>query len=387
MTKILVIDDEAILREELVEWLTLEGYEALGAEDGLVGIETALHTLPDLIVCDILMPRLDGYGVLLEVHAHPSTANIPFIFVTARVAHEDIRKGMDLGADDYIAKPFTRLELLQAIQSRLAKKAAQEREHQHELAQLQQTLTATREHSLLKTKLVAMFSHDFANSLTSILMTNSLLRDYTTRMDENRRLAHLNRIEASARLLLQMLDDLLIVAQMETGNLDLELELLNGAKFFQRISEDCQAIYGERYQILFESYNNNHILLDTRLLRLIVANLIVNAIKHSPKGSVVRVTLDCRVDECVLTVQDQSPGLAEADQARLAVAMRQDVNVATLAVTGLELAIVKQAVDSLGGSLQLRNQAGVGATVTVTLPAQQDEDSIGEASWIQPVGR
>jgi len=122
MTKILVIEDETILREEIVEWLTMEGYEAVGAEDGMAGVESALRYLPNLIVCDILMPRLDGYGVLFEVHANPATVNIPFIFLTAKAAHEDIRKGMGLGADDYVIKPFTRLDLLQAIQARLAKK-------------------------------------------------------------------------------------------------------------------------------------------------------------------------------------------------------------------------------------------------------------------------
>ncbi|MGZ8941045.1 MAG: response regulator transcription factor, partial [Limisphaerales bacterium] len=126
MTKILVIDDEAILREEIVEWLTMEGYTANSAEDGLIGVETAFRQLPDLIVCDITMPHLDGYSVLAELHANPATAAIPFIFVMARVTHEDIRHGMSLGADDYITKPFTRLELLQAIQSRLAKKTVQE---------------------------------------------------------------------------------------------------------------------------------------------------------------------------------------------------------------------------------------------------------------------
>ncbi|MBX3011867.1 MAG: response regulator [Caldilineaceae bacterium] len=383
MTKILVVEDEAILREELVDWLILEGYEALGAEDGMVGVELALRFVPDLIICDILMPRLDGYGVLLEVHANPAMASIPFIFVTARVAHEDIRKGMELGADDYITKPFTRLELLQAIQGRLAKRAAQALEHQKELAQLRQSLDEARTNRLLKPKLVSMFSHDFANSLTSILMTNSLLRDYATRMDEERRLAHLNRIEASTRLLLQMLDDLLILAQMEAGTLELESELLNAAKFFQRIHEDTLAIYGERYQILFESQSNHTLLIDLRLLRLIVANLIAHAVKTTPRGGVVRVLLDNQPNECILVVQEQCAALTEAQQARRAEVVNQDLNAATLAGTGLELAIVQQAVDLLQGTFQLTAQPDMGRTMTVRLPAHADEDSLGEAYWDQ----
>ena len=150
------------------------------------------------------MPRLDGYGVLLELHANPATANLPFIFLTARAAHEDIRQGMSLGADDYITKPFTRRELLAAIQSRLVKKNGQEQKHQQEVAQLQRALAHEQEQRLLKAKLVAMFSHDFRNPLTSILMANSILRDHGDRMNAQRRLAHFNHIETSARQLVQM---------------------------------------------------------------------------------------------------------------------------------------------------------------------------------------
>lgn len=124
MTKILVIEDIPILREEIVEWLILEGYEAFGAADGVDGVKAALLHHPDLIICDIMMPRLDGYGVLREVREDQSTAAVPFIFMTARAAHEDIQKGADFGADDYITKPFTRLELFEIIQRRLPKKAA-----------------------------------------------------------------------------------------------------------------------------------------------------------------------------------------------------------------------------------------------------------------------
>jgi CheY-like chemotaxis protein len=97
MPKILVIEDETILREEVAEWLTLEDYEAITAENGMAGLEAAFRLRPDLIACDITMPLLDGYGVLLELNTNPATADIPFIFVTARAAHEDMRRGMDLG--------------------------------------------------------------------------------------------------------------------------------------------------------------------------------------------------------------------------------------------------------------------------------------------------
>jgi DNA-binding response OmpR family regulator len=126
MTKILVIEDENGLREEIIEWLTIEGYEVFGAQDGIDGVSEALSCQPDLIVCDVTMPRLDGYGVLLELRANPNTAAIPFVFLTARATQDDVRRGMDQGADDYITKPFTLREFLQTIQNRLWKKAVKE---------------------------------------------------------------------------------------------------------------------------------------------------------------------------------------------------------------------------------------------------------------------
>src|SRR5258708_14289473 len=235
MKKILVIDDETILREEVLDWLTFEGYEAIGAQDGLVGVECALEYRPDLIICDITMPRLDGYGVLLEIQANPATTGIPFIFVTARASHEDTRKGMASGADDYITKPFTRLDLLQAVQARLEKKVAHEDEHRREIEDLQQALMQEHEQQQLKAKLIAMFSHDFRNPLASILSSNGLLRDYADRMDEKRRLKHMNQIESSVRLLLQMLDDMLIMTQMETGNLQVQPQPLVLQQFLENI--------------------------------------------------------------------------------------------------------------------------------------------------------
>lgn len=378
MTKILVIEDEAILREEIGEWLLLEGYTAVVAEDGMVGVEAAFRHLPDLIVCDILMPHLDGYGVLLEIHSNPATVEIPFIFLTAKAAHAEIRKGMDLGADDYITKPFTRLELLQAIEARLAKKNKQTQVHQYELTQLQQALTQANEHAPLRAKLISMFTHDFANSLTSILMTNSLLRSYVDGMEPTRRLGHLNRIESSVHLLLQMLDDLLIIAQIETGKLTLTPTMVNVHKFLQDIEENCHVIYGTRCQLLLESRKSDMLWIDTRLLRLIATNLLTHAIRSSPKGGTVRFLLDSNSEECILTIQEQNTTISEADCLRIFTILQQHSNVDNVAVVGLELAIVKQAVSFQGGSIQFNSQSGVGTTITVNIPTLQDEDVIND---------
>lgn len=119
--KILLIEDNQEIRENTAEILELSNYQVVTAPDGKQGIEMALSEKPDLIVCDIMMPVLDGYGVLHALHKNDATKNIPFIFLTAKTERLDLRKGMEMGADDYITKPFSGTELLSAIEGRLKK--------------------------------------------------------------------------------------------------------------------------------------------------------------------------------------------------------------------------------------------------------------------------
>ena len=121
MRKLLVIDDHDDIRENIAEILTLAGYAATTAANGKKGVEAALKDRPDLVICDIMMPELDGYGVLHLLRKNEATANVPFIFLTARTERADFRKGMEMGADDYITKPFDDIELLNAIEIRLRK--------------------------------------------------------------------------------------------------------------------------------------------------------------------------------------------------------------------------------------------------------------------------
>lgn len=124
MKKILVIEDEQTVRESILDLLEAEGFSGMGGENGNVGLRLARENHPDLILCDVQMPDLDGYSVLTSLRQASHTADIPFIFLTARGTKADIRYGMELGADDYLTKPCTATELLGAVSGRLAKQAA-----------------------------------------------------------------------------------------------------------------------------------------------------------------------------------------------------------------------------------------------------------------------
>ncbi|MEH2438105.1 MAG: EAL domain-containing response regulator [Nostoc sp.] len=127
MPKILIIEDEEAVRENILDLLEAENFETIAAANGRIGVDLAISEVPDLILCDMMMPQLDGYGVLTALRQNPSTVTIPFIFLTAKSAKSDFRQGMNMGADDYITKPFTRAELLSTIMNRLEKHATLKR--------------------------------------------------------------------------------------------------------------------------------------------------------------------------------------------------------------------------------------------------------------------
>jgi len=140
MTKILIIEDTVSLRENITDALELEGFEVIGADDGKIGIQMAKENLPDLILCDIMMPGMDGYSVLQLLKSEDGELQIPFIFITALAERENFRSGMELGADDYLIKPFTIYELLKAINTRLAKSKSIEKRIKLQIEEIENEL-------------------------------------------------------------------------------------------------------------------------------------------------------------------------------------------------------------------------------------------------------
>lgn len=143
MKKILLIEDNDDVRNNTAEILELSNYKVIVAENGKTGVEKAIESKPDLIICDIMMPVLDGYGVLHAVHKNEAIKNTPFIFLTAKTERDDLRKGMELGADDYITKPFSGTELLNAVDSRIKKLELLKQEMAPGLEGLQHLMEAT----------------------------------------------------------------------------------------------------------------------------------------------------------------------------------------------------------------------------------------------------
>ena len=148
MSKILLIEDNNEMRENTSEILHFANYVVVTAENGRVGVEKAKKENPDLIICDIMMPDLDGYGVLEMLSKYPETAGIPFVFLSAKAEKSDMRKGMNMGADDYLTKPFDEAELLNTIEVRLKRSNSFKKNYTHDITGLTQFIAEAKEFSL-----------------------------------------------------------------------------------------------------------------------------------------------------------------------------------------------------------------------------------------------
>src|SRR6185312_3789243 len=148
MKKVLLIEDNQEMRENTSEILAFAGYKVVAAADGEKGVEAARKEKPDLVICDIMMPGLDGYGVLQTLSKEVETASIPFIFLTAKADRTDMRKGMNMGADDYLVKPFDETELINALETRLKRSATFRKEYTHDLSGLMQFISEAKKFSL-----------------------------------------------------------------------------------------------------------------------------------------------------------------------------------------------------------------------------------------------
>ncbi|HEY9651819.1 MAG TPA: EAL domain-containing protein, partial [Coleofasciculaceae cyanobacterium] len=210
MNKILVIEDERSIRLNLLKLLTVEGFQAIAAENGTSGVAMAQVEQPDLIICDIMMPGIDGYEVLNRLQQNPTTSTIPFIFLTAKTERSEWRKGMKLGADDYLTKPFTRAELLDAITSRIQKQVSLNQRHSLELQQAEAQLNYLLRHDVLTNLPNRLLLQEHFNQL--VLQSSSGLRQIPLL---SLSLDHLNRIintlgPASGDLLLKSVAERLL---------------------------------------------------------------------------------------------------------------------------------------------------------------------------------
>ncbi len=368
MTTILVIEDEPAIRENLVELLTLMQYQALAAENGAVGVELAFQYKPDLIICDVMMPELDGYGVLHTLRSDVNMASIPFIFLTAITDRASMRKGMEIGADDYLTKPFSISDLQTAIETRLQRHAEFVREHEQRLEDL-------------RGNIVHMLPHELRTPLSAILGFSDLLLSDPQIQDMAEPHEMIGRINIAAQRLHHLVENFLLYAQIELLKPNAE-RLIDDFTPYPKVLIEDQALYeaehAERQQDLcMNIIDVDQVQISPDSLKKIVSELVDNACKFSKKGTQIRVESVVSDGIYSLYVSDQGRGMTGKQIQEIGAYMQFERKLHEQQGTGLGLCIARGLAELYQGRLEIESVPTQYTTVRVLLPLRQDGNSIG----------
>jgi DNA-binding response OmpR family regulator len=279
MHRILIIEDERAIRKQIAQILRFEGFETLEAENGRLGVASAVAATPDLIICDIMMPDLDGFGVLQALRENPQTAMIPFIFLTALVASHDQRHGMEAGADDYLTKPYKPAALIGSVRRRLEKRNRQ----------LEESRRRAEEVSLA---VAASVPAEILESLERITTVTNLLALKFAATDPQVAAMHQSVVQESARLR-RMMRRLHLYAQLPQLYANrFELvgagQLLPAGPVIERVAREVGRIWRRELDLVIQS-DPVDLPIDEEYLVLLVEELVENACKFSLPGTPVTV--------------------------------------------------------------------------------------------------
>ncbi len=361
MKRILVIDDDAAVLSLTSKALQARGFQILTAGDGMEGLDLAKTYLPDLIICDVQMPRLNGYETLAALQQDALTATIPFVFLTALSEQRQVRYGMGLGADDYLTKPFTVSELLTAVNTRLAKKAAVERESERKLEDLRGSIGKALPHELL-TPLNGILG------LSDLLVNDQVVPDPADLRD------FAKGIQLSALRLHRLISNFLTYSELELlasdpkrkaglapGTPTLVRDLVVKAA---REKADAAA----RDADLRLDVEEGVVAVALERCRKIAEELIENAFKFSKTGTPVEVGGHPRDGRYVLTVRDHGRGMTAEQIASVGAHMQFERRFYEQQGAGLGLIIARRLAELHGGELAIESVPGQETTVCVQLP-------------------
>ena len=359
--KVLIVDDTEDVRLVIAESLSLYGFNALTAGDGRTGIEIAKQEQPDLIICDINMPQLDGYATLTALREEDSTATIPFIFLSGAADKLNMRRGMELGADDYLTKPFTHAELMAAVNTRLEKQAELQRQSDKKLNELRGNITLA-------------LPHELRTPLNGIMGLASLMMDDYAIMPPAEVLESARYIHESALRLHRLIENFLIFSQIELmASESKQIEIspsLAPVAVEQSVPEWARAIAKrhKRDADLVLDVHPAKVLIPTENLQKIVEELVDNAFKFSELGKVVLVSAKIADNAFQFTVADKGRGMTAEQISNIAPHIQFERKTYEQQGAGLGLVIAKRLTELLGGQFSATSKPGVETVVRVTFP-------------------
>lgn len=362
MPKILVIEDSHLLRNDIVELLNLEGYDVLAAENGRHGVQAAREFQPDLIICDIMMPELDGYGVLEAVRHDPGTAATPFIFMTAKTDKSDIRLGMGLGADDYLTKPFLTSDLLNSIQARLERRALTDEDAMRKLDQLRESI-------------VTALPHELRTPLNAILGFSDMLVSEGPGLTRDQVVDWAGHIHAAGLRLYNLIEKYLTYVRLETlARAPEKLVALRAVKTpdpgavieFEVIHQVNEA--GRDPDLVLRIQETGAVRIAEPDLIKIVHELADNAIKFSEPGTTIEIEAAENGDFYEIRIRNLGHGMTGEQIEAVGAYLQFDRWLYEQQGMGLGLAISRRLTELVGGSFHIESTPGENTTVLIRLP-------------------
>ena len=359
MKTILIIEDEPQVRANIQEILTLAEFNTLVAEDGQEGMCLAENHRPDLVICDVMMPKQDGYAVLKTLRSNHNSQHVPFIFVTARAEREALRQGMNLGADDYLTKPFTAEELINAVTARLEKQEAADEFAKQQLAGLRGSIAS-------------FWPHEFNTPLNGILSATYLLRSHDD--PDVREVADIL-LESSGRLV-RLTQNFLAHADLRTILSDPERVRSMREKAAQRSTATSvvegvatkKADKADRSQDLHLKVQNFFVALPEEQIVKVAEELTDNALKFSPLDTPVEVCVFCNEEGLTLAFTNVGTGVPFEKHAIAGAEAASNFRIRCQDGAGLGLSICEMIAELYEGKLEIRSD-GSKTTISVVFPA------------------
>lgn len=357
MEKILIIEDEPLLVETISDLLKIEGFDCITAKDGDEGISKAVYENPDLILCDVKMPGMNGYEVLKSIRKNPKLSQVPFIFLSAMVEKKDLRTGMDLGADDYLTKPFAPDELIAAIKTRLSKS----REIKEKLSEL-------------RTSIAQSLPHELRTPLVSILGYAQILETKLKEHNDDEGVEFSNSIYEAGLKLNHLIQNFIVYTK---------LKILENEPASVRISSDDKSLLSEKMmssitEKISKKYlrgndlkidiNETEIPVPLNDLSIIIEEITDNAFKFSEPGSKIYIASSKSNGDVKLIISDEGRGFKDDQLEKLDAYIQFEREIYEQQGVGLGLIISKKLVEHYGGEFKLESSYKKGTTITISFP-------------------
>ncbi|MVM33104.1 response regulator [Spirosoma sp. HMF4905] len=364
--QILLIEDDSQIRENVEELLTLRGFQVKTASNGREGINQAIDNRPDLILCGIMIPEVDGYQVLKVVRKSQLIATVPFIFLGPQTDPANIRRGMNQGADDYLIKPFAHEDLLHAVESRLQREALRKVDLKNQLDKYRHTLAT-------------VTAHEYNTALAGVIGFSSLLINDYQQFSGEEVVSMVEMIKVSGLRLKRSLDNIQlmdVLQQVDSRHIDFAYFATGNAPITEKLVEDCVLSVSHRqdrdirYQIQVE---NAQLRMSEVNLGTCLGELIDNAFKFSASNQIIKLTGKCEEADYHLTFTNKGQPFKEEYCDQIAPYKQFERKKYEQQGFGLGLSIVKKILELNQGRLTIETPSEGETTVSIWIPQVIDE--------------